>query len=218
MTTPLTVVVADDHPMLRAGLAALVDALPWAQVVGQAADGDEAVALARAERPDVVLMDLHMPGTNGLEAIRRLAAELPSVGCLVLTMVENDDTVAAALRAGARGYLLKGATREEIVRALEAVGHGEVILGAAVGPALLGRLTARTDRLTPFPQLTEREHEVLDLVARGLGNGDIARRLHLSEKTVRNVVSTLLSKLPAQSRPQAIAMARDAGLGGAELP
>jgi DNA-binding NarL/FixJ family response regulator len=218
VTAPLAVVVADDHPMFRAGLAALVDALPWARVVGQAADGDEAVALALAHRPDVVLMDLHMPGTNGLEAIRRLAAELPSVACLVLTMVENDDTAAAALRAGARGYLLKGATREEITRALEAVGHGEVILGAAVGPAVLSRLAARSDRLTPFPQLTEREHEVLDLVARGLGNGEIARRVHLSEKTVRNVVSAVLSKLPAGSRPQAIAMARDAGMGGAELP
>lgn len=204
--------------MFRAGLAALVDALPWARVVGQAADGEEAVALALAQRPDVVLMDLHMPGTNGLEAIRRLAADLPSVACLVLTMVENDDTVAAALRAGARGYLLKGATHEEITRALEAVGHGEVILGAAVGPALLSRLTTRGERLTPFPQLTEREHEVLDLVARGLGNGEIARRIHLSEKTVRNVVSTVLSKLPARSRPQAIAMARDAGMGGGELP
>ncbi|MGY1663033.1 response regulator [Geodermatophilus sp. SYSU D00705] len=218
MTRQLSVLVADDHPMFREGIAALVDALPWARVVAQAADGDEAVALAVAERPDVVLMDLHMPGTNGLDAIRTLAAELPSAACLVLTMVENHDTVAAALRAGARGYLLKGASRQEITRALEAVGHGEVILGAAVGPAVLTRLMTRTARLTPFPQLTERENEVLDLVARGLSNGEIARRLYLSEKTVRNVVSTVLTKLPAESRPQAIAMARDAGLGGAELP
>jgi DNA-binding NarL/FixJ family response regulator len=213
----MRVVVADDHPMFRAGIAALVDALPWAEVVGQAADGDEAVALAHAERPDVVLMDLHMPGTNGLEAIRRLAAELPEVACLVLTMVEHDDTVAAALRAGARGYLLKGATRDEITRALEAVAHGEVILGAAVAGAVMTRLLAGSARLTPFPQLTEREHEVLDLVARGLSNGDIARRLYLSEKTVRNVVSSVLTKLPAETRPQAMTMARDAGLGGAEL-
>ncbi len=217
MTRQLSVLVADDHPMFRAGIAALVDALPWARVVAQAADGDEAVALALAERPDVVLMDLHMPGTNGLDAIRKLANDLPSVSCLVLTMVENDDTVAAALRAGARGYLLKGASRQEITRALEAVGHGEVILGAAVGPAVLTRLMTRTERLTPFPQLTEREHEVLDLVARGMSNGDIARRLYLSEKTVRNVVSAVSAKLPAESRSQAIAMARDAGLGGAEL-
>ena len=203
--------------MFRAGIAALVDALPGAAVVAQAADGDEAVALPLAERPDVVLMDLHMPGTNGLEAIRRLSADLPSAACLVLTMVENDDTVAAALRAGARGYLLKGASRDEIVRALEAVGHGEVILGAAVGPGVLARLVARSDRLTPFPQLTEREHEVLDLVARGLGNAQIAAKLYLSEKTVRNVVSSVLSKLPAETRAQAIAIARDAGLGGTEL-
>ncbi len=218
MTAPLSVLVADDHPMFREGIATLVDALPWARVVAQAADGDEAVALALAERPDVVLMDLHMPGTNGLEAIRTLAEQLPSTSCLVLTMVENDDTVAAALRAGARGYLLKGASRAEITRALEAVGNGEIILGAAIGPAVLTRLVTRTERLTPFPQLTEREHEVLDLVARGLSNGEIARRLYLSEKTVRNVVSTVLSKLPAATRPQAMTMARDAGLGGADLP
>jgi DNA-binding NarL/FixJ family response regulator len=218
VTAPLSVLVADDHPMFREGIATLVDALPWARVVAQAADGDEAVALALAERPDVVLMDLHMPGTNGLEAIRTLAEQLPSTSCLVLTMVENDDTVAAALRAGARGYLLKGASRAEITRALEAVGNGEIILGAAIGPAVLTRLVTRTERLTPFPQLTEREHEVLDLVARGLSNGEIARRLYLSEKTVRNVVSTVLSKLPAATRPQAMTMARDAGLGGADLP
>ena len=213
----LKVLVADDHPMFRAGIAALVDALPWAEVVGQAADGDEALALALAEQPDVVLMDLHMPGTNGLEAIRRLTAELPSAACLVLTMVENDDTVAAALRAGARGYLLKGASRDEITRAMEAVANGEVIIGAAIASAVMTRLAAGTTRLTPFTQLTDREHEVLDLVARGLSNGDIARRLYLSEKTVRNVVSAVLTKLPADTRPHAIAMARDAGLGATEL-
>ncbi len=133
-------------------------------------------------------------------------------------MVENDGTVAAALRADARGYLLKGATREEITRAIEAVAHGEVILCTAVGPGVLARLVTRTKRLMPFPQLTEREHEVLELVSRGLSNSYIARRLYLSEKTVRNVVSTILTELPAETRPQAIEMARDAGLGGGELP
>ncbi len=218
MTESLKVLVADDHPMFREGIAALVDSLPWARVVAQATDGEGAVAQALAEKPDVVLMDLHMPGMNGLDAIRRLQAELPSAACLVLTMVENDDTAAAALRAGARGYLLKGASREEITRALAAVANGEVILGAAVGAAVLTRLVSRSDRLTPFPQLTEREHEILDLLARGLSNAAIAGRLYLSEKTVRNVVSSLLMKLPAETRPQAIVMARDAGMGVSDLP
>jgi len=213
----LKVLVVDDHPMFREGLIAVVESLPWATVVGEAADGDSAVAEALRTRPDVVLMDLQMPGTNGLEATRRVVAQLPETAVVVLTMVENDEAVAAALRAGARGYLVKGASKQEITRALEAAGHGEVILGAGVGAGVLSRLVTRGDALAPFQQLSEREREVLDLVARGLTNGAIAQQLYLSEKTVRNVVSSVLTKLPAATRAEAVARARDAGMGGASV-
>ena len=215
--TDLTVLVVDDHPMFREGLTSVVDSLPWARVVGEAGDGEAAVAAALRTRPDVVLMDLQMPGTNGLEATRRLAAELPETAVVVLTMVENDEAVAAALRAGARGYLVKGASKQEITRALEAAAHGEVILGAGVGAGVLSRLVTRGDALAPFQQLSEREREVLDLVARGLTNAAIAQQLYLSEKTVRNVVSSILAKLPAASRAEAGARARDAGMGGSAV-
>jgi DNA-binding NarL/FixJ family response regulator len=214
VTRRCTVLVVDDHPMFREGIGAVVDSLPWATVVGEAEDGETALEQARRTRPDVVLMDLQMPGVNGLEATRRLAEELPGTAVLVLTMVENDEAVAAALRAGARGYLVKGAGKRDITRALEAVAHGEVILGAGIGPAVVSRIAARADGLAPFPQLSDREREVLDLVARGLANGAIARQLFLSEKTVRNLVSTILTKLPAKTRAEAVAKARDAGMGG----
>ena len=213
MPTPRTVVVVDDHPMFRDGLVALVDGIEWAVVVGQAERADDAVAVALEHRPDIVLMDLHLAHGNGLEATARITAQLPDTAVLVLTMVENDDAVAAALRAGARGYLVKGASRAQIRRALEAVADGETILGRGVGGAL-ARLSPEGDALSAFPSLTEREREVLGLLAAGLSNGDIARRLFLSEKTVRNVASTIFGKLEVSSRAEAVARARDAGLGG----
>jgi DNA-binding NarL/FixJ family response regulator len=211
------VLVVDDHPMFRAGLAAVVDDLPWAEVVAEAGDGEEALTRARELRPDIVLMDLQMPGCNGLEATRVLTEELPRTAVLVMTMVENDDAVTAALRAGAQGYLVKGASRAQIVRALEAVAEGEVILGAGVGRGVLGRLTASQDGLRPFPELSEREREVLDLMARGLDNRGIAQRLFLSEKTIRNIVSAVLAKTGTGTRAAAIAAARDSGLGTGPL-
>jgi DNA-binding NarL/FixJ family response regulator len=208
-----SVVVVDDHPMFRDGLVALVDSLHWAQVVGQVENADEAVAVSLEHRPDIVLMDLHLAVGNGLEATARITAALPGTAVLVLTMVENEDAVAAALRAGARGYLVKGASRAQIRRALEAVADGETILGRGVGGAL-ARLSPEGDALSAFPTLTDREREVLGLLAAGLGNGEIAGRLFLSEKTVRNVVSSVFGKLETSSRAEAVARARDAGLGG----
>jgi len=207
----------DDQRVVRDGLTALLDVLDGLEVVGAASDGAQALDVAERQRPHVVLMDLRMPIMDGVEATRQLRAHMPDVAIVVLTTHADDESVFAALRAGARGYLLKGASRDEITRAMEAVANGEVIIGAAIAGAVMTRLAAGTTRLTPFPQLTDREHEVLDLVARGLSNGDIARRLYLSEKTVRNVVSAVLTKLPADTRPHAIAMARDAGLGATEL-
>ncbi len=209
-----TVLVVDDHPMFREGLVALVDGLDWADVVGEAGDAAAAVAAARAHRPDVVLMDLHLPAGNGIDATARITAELPGTAVLVLTMVENEDAVAAALRAGARGYLVKGASRAQIARALAAVADGETILGREVGGAL-ARLDASGDALAAFPGLTDREREVLGLLATGMTNPQIAGRLFLSDKTVRNVVSSVFAKLQVASRAEAVARARDAGLGGA---
>jgi DNA-binding NarL/FixJ family response regulator len=165
--------------------------------------------------PDVVVMDLHMPGINGIDATRQITAERPGVAVLVLTMLDGDDSVFAAMRAGARGYLLKGAGRAEIGRALTGVAHGEVVFSAGIASRVLAFFAAgpATPTLTPFPELTDREREVLDLVARGLTNAEIARWLVLSAKTLRNHVSNVFSKLRVAGRAEAVAQARDAGLG-----
>ncbi len=210
----LRVVIADDHPVFRHGLRTLLDASD-VDVVGEAADGAAAVAECLAHRPDVALLDLHMPELSGVEVTRRLAAECPGTAVLVLTMYDDDRTMLAAVRAGARGYLLKGAGQEEISRAVRAVAAGEMIYGAGVGERLMGALAdaAQAGAAVPFPELSPREREVLDLMARGDGNVSIARRLGLSEKTVRNHVSNIFLKLRVADRVQAVVRARDAGLG-----
>ena len=208
------VLIADDHPVFRAGLRAVLDIAPDMQVVGEASTGQEAVALAERLQPDVVLMDLNMPDLNGVEATRRIVTTSPHIGVLVVTMYEDDESVFAAMRAGARGYLLKGADQAEMLRAIRAVASGEAIFGPSIARRLMGLFAPRPAAQALFPELTDREREILELVARGRGNLEIAERLGLSPKTVRNHVSNIFSKLQVADRAQAIIRARDAGLGG----
>jgi DNA-binding NarL/FixJ family response regulator len=209
------ILVVDDHDEFRHGLEALVGSTDTLDLVGSVRDGDDAVRMCLELQPDVVLMDVNMPRLNGIEATRQIVAASPHIGVVVLTMLEDDDSVFAALRAGARGYLLKGSRRAEIVRAVEAVGSGEVILG----PRIAERVTTyfREERAEPrpevFPELTDREREVLSLIAAGRENAEIARELGVSTKTVRNHASNIFMKLQVAHRAQAIVLARDAGLG-----
>jgi DNA-binding NarL/FixJ family response regulator len=210
---PIRVAVVDDHPVFRLGMAGLLESLPGITVVGQAADAAEALALPLASI-DVVLMDLHLGADSGIETTRELLRRDPEARVLVVTMREDDDSVVACMRVGARGYLLKGATPGEVERAVRAVANGEVILGPAVAARAVAALTTgRPSQRVPFPELTDREREVLDLVARGHDNLTIARRLVLSPKTVRNVVSTVLTKLAVRDRAAAVVRAREEGLG-----
>jgi DNA-binding NarL/FixJ family response regulator len=214
VTAPVRVVLADDHPMFRYGLRAALEGAAEVQVVGDASDGAGLIALVEERGADVVLTDLDMPGVDGYTAIRDLLARFPELPVLVLTMHADDDAVLGGLRAGARGYLLKGAEREEIVRAILTVAGGGTVYGAQVGRRLTDLLTRRAERPSrPFPGLTPRETEILDLVAHGLGNHAIAARLGLSEKTVRNNVAMILVKLQVRDRAGAIERARDAGSG-----
>ena len=212
---PITVLIADDHLVYRDGLASLLDPLPDIAVVGRAADGVQAVEQALASRPDVVIMDLQMPRLNGIEATRRVLAELPDTGVLVITMGEDESTVFSAVTAGARGYLLKGADADEVVQAIRTVHGGGVVFGASLARRIARVFAGGAAASAPsvFPELTDREREILDLVAGGLSNGDIAGRLYLSPKTVRNNVSAILTKLRARDRSAAIVAAREAGLG-----
>jgi DNA-binding NarL/FixJ family response regulator len=214
MSDPIRVIVVDDHPIFRSGLRTLVEESPLLEFLAEAADGQEAITLCGEHHPDVVLMDIRMPGTSGVEATRQVLADDPSIGVLMLTMLEDDTSMFAALRAGARGYVLKGAAPDEIIRAIVSVAAGEALLG----PAAAARIAAflRPDERTrnhPFPSLTSRERDILNLIAAGLPNQAIADRLALSEKTVRNNVSNILTKLGATDRAQAIVQARRAGLG-----
>jgi DNA-binding NarL/FixJ family response regulator len=209
--TAIRVLVADDHPLFRNGIVNSLASLADIELVGEAADGDLAVTLTVELQPDVVLMDLQMPGRSGIEATRELSRRAPEVKVLVLTMFEDDDSVFAAMRAGARGYLLKGADQDDVERAIRTVAAGEAVFGAAVASRLLGYFA--TPPSTSFPELTEREREVLELLASGRNNKAIADELVLSLKTVRNHVSNVFARLQVADRSQAIVKARDAGLG-----
>lgn len=216
---PIRLLIADDHPMFRYGLRAALADVDGITVAGEAADGDAAVAMAGELGVHVVLMDLDMPGMNGIDAIGELRRRLPEVAVLVLTMYDNDESLFTAMRAGARGYLVKGAEQEQIVRAVRAVVLGEVVFGIGVAERALAYFAAapvggRAAR--PLPELTDREIEVLRLVADGLNNAEIARRLFLSEKTIRNHISSIFGKLQVDDRAQAIVRARRVGLGSPE--
>lgn len=215
MSEPVQVVIADDHPVFLNGLRALLSTDPDIQVVGEAVDGLQVVSLVEELQPDVVVMDLHMPELDGVAATRSITQDSPHVAVLVLTMFDDDDSVFAAMRAGARGYLLKGTNQGDIVRAVHLVGAG----GAMFGPLVAQRVIEFFARPRPagvalvFPQLTDREHEILELVAQGHANPAIARRLRISDKTVRNHLSNIFTKLAVADRAQAVIRAREAGLG-----
>lgn len=212
---PIRVVLADDHPMVRYGIAAVLAGEPDLDLVGEATDGDGLVALVEQTRPDVVLTDLAMPGVGGVEAIGRIRTAMPELPVLVLTMHADDESVFAAMRAGARGYLIKGAEADELLRAIKSVVAGEAVYGAAVADRLVAFFTGAHQNAPPaFPELTPREREVLELMASGLRNHAIAQRLGLSEKTVRNHVSSVLVKLQVSDRTSAALKAREQGLGG----
>ncbi|HVV30587.1 MAG TPA: response regulator transcription factor [Mycobacteriales bacterium] len=207
------VVIADDHPMFRDGLRVALGAEPGIEVVAAVGSGADAVVAAAQQQPDVVVMDVHMPDLNGIDATRRIVAESPHIGVLVLTMFDEDESVFQAMRAGARGYLLKGADQADIVRAVRAVAHGDAIFGPALAQRLIGYFAPGRGPAVPFTVLTDREREVLELVARGRSNTEIARDLFVSPKTVRNHVSNIFAKLQVSDRAQAIVRAREAGLG-----
>jgi len=214
MTAPIRVIVADDHPVVRDGLRALIEASPGIELIGEATNGDEAIELARTVRPEVVLMDLAMPGRHGIDATRDIASNGWAQAVLILTMFGDDESIFAAMRAGARGYLLKDASHDDLRRAIESVGSGEAIFGAGVAQRMVGFFArARALGVEPFPELTDREREVLEELARGASNATIAMHLGIHVKTVRNHVSTILGKLMVVDRAQAIIRAREAGFG-----
>jgi DNA-binding NarL/FixJ family response regulator len=209
----LRVLIADDHPVFRNGMHALITSLPEMEVVGEATTGDEVVTLAANLLPDVILMDLKMPGISGIEATRRILDASPHISILVVTMFEDDESVFAALRAGARGYILKGSNPNEIVRAIGAVGNGEAIFSPAIARRLLDFFATPYPAAVPLPELSDREREILTLIVEGHTNQEIAGQLVLSLKTVRNHVSNIFSKLQVADRTHAILRAKEAGLG-----
>jgi DNA-binding NarL/FixJ family response regulator len=215
MEDSIRVLIADDHPLFRDGMRGLLGSLPDMEVVGEASSGEQAIELARELQPDVILMDIKMPGINGIEATREILHTSPRIGVLVVTMFEDDDSVFAAMRTGARGYLLKDSSGQEVGHAIRAVASGEAIFGPGVAQRLISFFSAPSPAvsLRTFPELTAREEEVLSLVAQGKSNQQIAKELFLSLKTVRNHVSNIFLKLQVADRAQAVIRAREAGLG-----
>ncbi|GAC1304978.1 MAG: response regulator transcription factor [Ktedonobacteraceae bacterium] len=211
----LRILIADDHPLVRSGLRALLMTTEDLEVVGEAATGEEAVTLAATLHPDVIVMDLRMPGINGIEATRRVVQANPHIHILVVTLFEDDDSVFAALRAGARGYILKDANEVEVLRAIQAVSSGGAIFSASIAQRLIDFFSGPRPSVQslPFPDLTDREREILTLIAQGRSNSEIAQTLVISMKTVRNYISSIFSKLQVADRSQAIIRAREAGLG-----
>jgi DNA-binding NarL/FixJ family response regulator len=209
----LTILIADDHPVFRKGLRSLLASMPEVELVGEATTGEEAVRFAEQIQPDVILMDLNMPGGGGLAAIRQIVQTSPHIRILVVTMFQDDDSVFAALRAGARGYVLKDMNDVDISRAILAVGRGEAIFSPAIAERLMTFFSARPALPAEiFPELTDSERNVLKLMSQGANNDVIARQLSYSPKTVRNYVSNIFSKLQVADRAQAIVKARQAGL------
>ncbi len=211
--TPLRVLIADDHPLFRHGMRTLLNATPDIEVVGEATTGEEAIALAESLRPDLVLMDIKMPGINGIEATRRLRAVAPEVRILVVTMFEDDASVFTVMRAGARGYVLKDTDKDDMLRAIQGVGRGGAIFSPSIATRVLDFFgAAQTVPQEAFPSLTPRERDILQLLARSASSAEIAERLYLSPKTVSNYVSAILGKLQVADRAQVILRAREAGL------
>src|SRR4051794_22925550 len=211
----MRVLIVDDHPLFRDGMRGLLESVADLEVAGEAASGDEAIALAASLQPDVVLMDLNMPPPDGIEATRRIVTDSPRANVLVVTMYEDDESVFSALRAGARGYVLKGASQAETLRAIRAVGNGEAIFGPGIASRVMRYFSTASGSPSAaalFPELTERETEILRLIAQGRTNEDIADQLVLSLKTVRNHVSNICGKLQVADRAQAVIRAREAGL------
>lgn len=209
-----TVLLADDHPLFRKGMRALLQSMPDIELVGEAQSGDEAVAMALEQQPDLVLMDLQMPNGHGLAATRQISNASPHIRILVVTLFEDDESIFAALRAGAHGYILKDAGEEEMVRAIRGIGQGQAIFSPAIATRLMDYF-AVTRKEVPqeiFPELTDREREILTLIARGQSNADIAEQLVITVKTVRNHVSNIYNKLQVADRAQAAIRAREAGL------
>jgi DNA-binding NarL/FixJ family response regulator len=211
----IRVLIADDHQLFRDGLKALLQSAPDAEVVGEAATGKEAVLLAAESQPDLILMDLQMPEIDGIEATRRIVQTSPHIKVLMVTMFEDDQSVFAAMRAGARGYVLKGAKHDEMLRAIRAVNSGEAIFSPSIAARMMSFFAASRSVIPEevFSDLTDREREILNLIARGESNAEIARALTISIKTVRNHVSNIFSKLQVADRAQAVIRAREAGLG-----
>jgi DNA-binding NarL/FixJ family response regulator len=207
----LRVIVADDHPVFRQGLRMSLSAESTIEVVAECGDGMAVVADAGTTRPDVILMDIRMPELNGIEATRRILSTLPDTRILMLTMFDDDESVFEAMRAGARGYLLKGSEPADIARAVHSVAQGDAIFGPAIAARMMALFARRTAR--PFPALTDREHAVLEMIAEGRNNRAIASDLELSVKTVRNYVSTIFNKLQVADRAEAMLKAQSAGLG-----